>query len=82
MNQHSPSKCNLKDGKGGICHIGFPWRLLNTFDVSFATFIQTEDYVCFFQRAHVDCHEGKHPVIKKPGNIPNLNSSHLKYELS
>lgn len=48
VNQHSPSKCNLKDGKGGISHIGFPWSLLNTFDASFAPFIQTEAIVCVF----------------------------------
>ena len=48
VNQHSQNAISKMERVGYVMFV--PWRLLNTFDVSFAAFIQTETFMGFLKR--------------------------------
>ena len=78
VNQHSPSKCNFKDGKGGICHV-CSLEVIEYIWCFICSIYSNWNVYGFFETAHLDYQEGNIEgsilCSKNPGNMPKLNTN-------
>ena len=78
VNQHSPSKCNFKDGKGGMSHV-CSLEVIEYIWCFICSIYSNWNIYGFFETAHLDYHEGNIEgsilCSKNPGNMPKLNTS-------